>query len=70
MIANINGRNPNVFYELGIAHTLDKPTLLVAKTVSDVPFDIRSKRLILYKDENELRDHLQTNLTRVLVEIS
>lgn len=69
IIANINGRNPNVFYELGIAHTLDKPSLIVAKNLSDAPFDVRSKRMILYDNETELRDKLDKNIRNALIKL-
>ena len=48
LIADCTGRNPNVFYELGIAHTLGKPVILIAQSVDDIPFDIRHIRIILY----------------------
>jgi hypothetical protein len=43
VIANISSRNPNVFFELGIAMALGKPTLLLSDTLSDVPFDLQSR---------------------------
>lgn len=49
LIADCTGRNPNVFYELGIAHTLGKPVILIAQCVDDIPFDIRHIRTILYE---------------------
>jgi hypothetical protein len=48
LIADCTGRNPNVFYELGIAHTLGKPVILIAQSIDDIPFDIRHIRTILY----------------------
>jgi len=48
LIADCTGRNPNVFYELGIAHTLGKPVILIAQSADDIPFDIRHIRTILY----------------------
>lgn len=47
-IADVTGKNPNVLYEVGIAHTLGKPTLLLTRDVADAPFDLRSLRLIVY----------------------
>lgn len=67
VIANIDGRNPNVFYELGIAHAMGKTTLLIAPTPEDVPFDIRTKRLVLFKSLDELREKLRDELARALV---
>jgi hypothetical protein len=49
VIADLTGRNANVFYEVGIAHTLKKPVLLLAQSISDVPFDLRHRRVLLYE---------------------
>lgn len=67
IVANIDGRNPNVFYELGIAHAMGKPTILIAPTPEDVPFDIRTKRLVLFQSLDELREKLRDELARVVV---
>lgn len=67
VVANIDGRNPNVFYELGIAHALGKPAILFAPTPEDVPFDIRTKRLVLFQSLDELREKLKDELARVVV---
>ena len=66
-MANIDGRNPNVFYELGIAHALDKVTILVTKSIKSVPFDLRGKKLVVYQDADELRLGLQNELSRSLL---
>lgn len=61
LIVNIDGRNPNVYYELGIAHALGKPTILISN--SDYPedelsFDIRQKNVILFKNYDMLEREL------------
>jgi len=48
-IADVTQKNPNVLYEVGMAHTLGKPTLLLTRDVGDVPFDLKSLRLIIYE---------------------
>lgn len=48
-IADVTHKNPNVLYEVGIAHTLGKPTLLLTRNIEDVPVDLRSLRLIVYE---------------------
>src|SRR5205823_14923071 len=48
LVADCTGRNPNVFYELGIAHTLGKPVILIAQDLDDIPFDIQHIRINLY----------------------
>jgi len=50
VIAEITPRNPNVFYEVGYAHALGKPTILLARRGSELPFDIRSYRVVFYDD--------------------
>lgn len=49
VIADCTGRNPNVFYELGMAHTLDKPVIMITQNMDDIPFDVRHLRVIEYK---------------------
>jgi len=48
LVAELTTRNPNVFYELGLAHALNKPVVLVAGKEEDVPFDLRHIRVIYY----------------------
>lgn len=48
LVAELTGRNPNVFYELGLAHALNKPVVLVSSNESDVPFDLKHIRVIYY----------------------
>ncbi|NGZ17126.1 hypothetical protein G6Z94_07145 [Vibrio aestuarianus] len=67
VIANISGRNPNVFYELGIAHALGKPVLLISESLSDIPFDIHSQRILAFRDERELTKNLNKWLIETLL---
>jgi hypothetical protein len=50
-VADMSGRNPNVLYEVGIAHTLGKPTVLLTQDIDDVPFDLRTIRHIQYRPD-------------------
>lgn len=69
VVADISEPNPNVFYELGYAHALNKPSILLARrdAAPDLPFDIRSYRAILYDDsiggkrlvQSRLHQHLE-----------
>lgn len=49
LVAELTTRNPNVFYEMGLAHALRKPVVLVAAHEDDVPFDLRHIRVIYYE---------------------
>jgi hypothetical protein len=67
VIAEITPANPNVFYELGYAQALGKPTILLAQRGGTLPFDIRSFRVVYYDDsiggktrvEQDLAKHLE-----------
>jgi hypothetical protein len=71
LIADLTGRNPNVFYELGLAHALQKPVILVTSNLDDVPFDLRGLRVLGYDKDNEdwgaeLRRTITASLTETL----
>jgi hypothetical protein len=70
VLADLTGKNANVFYELGLAHALAKPVVLVAESMNDVPFDLRALRIIEY-DKNEPRwgDSLRDKVTQSITEI-
>jgi hypothetical protein len=65
VIAVLDGRNSNVFYEIGIAHAIGKPVFLVANynQMDQLPFDIKSSRLILYKNEKDLEAKISKAIT-------
>jgi cytochrome P450 len=49
VIADCTQRNLNVFYEIGLAHAIGKPTILIAQSSDDIPFDLRHRRFLQYK---------------------
>ncbi len=64
ILADLTGKNPNVFYELGLAHAIKKPAILVTETIDDVPFDLRALRVIEYdKNESDWGDKLKVKIT-------
>jgi hypothetical protein len=48
IIADMSGRNPNVFYEVGYAHAKGKLCTLLTQSTEDIPFDLRHHRHIVY----------------------
>ena len=73
VVADISGGNDNVFYELGIAHTLNKPAILLtqAQSPEDVPFDVRHLRYIQYQmdDLARLRADLEAAINWLLADL-
>jgi hypothetical protein len=53
IICDCTGRNPNVFYEIGIAHTLGREVILITQNEHDVPFDLRHLRFVKYLNNGE-----------------
>lgn len=66
IIANIDGRNPNVFYELGLVHAMDKGTILISSSVADLPFDLKNKKILIYKGPQNLQQQLKNELIKYL----
>jgi hypothetical protein len=62
LIADLTERNPNVFYELGLAHALNKDVILLTQDIDDVPFDLRHFRIIVYHDSISGADKLKSTL--------
>jgi hypothetical protein len=69
-IAVLTGHNPNVFYELGVRHAVKNHTILMAERAEEVPFDLRSQRMILYSlDAPRGIERLQVQLRSFLLGI-
>jgi hypothetical protein len=70
LLADLSGKNPNVFYELGLAHALAKPAILIAESMEDIPFDLRALRIITYnKNAPDWGKLLMTKLQSSMKEV-
>ncbi len=70
VLADLSGKNPNVFYELGLAHALAKPAILVVESMDDVPFDLRALRVIEYdKNSPKWGDLLKEKIEKAIIEV-
>ncbi len=70
VIADCTSRNPNVFYEIGIAHTLGRDVILITQNEADIPFDLRHLRYVRYLNNGEglaaLADGLRERLENLV----
>jgi hypothetical protein len=68
VIAEITPPNPNVFYELGYAHALQKPTILLAdrNNLEKIPFDISGYRCLFYENSIGGKRKVEEGLTKHL----
>jgi len=62
VICDCSGKNPNVFYEAGIAHAIGKEVILITQSEQDVPFDLRHLRYIHYLPNSEGLGNLSMSL--------
>lgn len=65
IIANVDGRSPNVYYELGICHAIDKKTIILSQNVNELVADVKSKNAIIYKDKADLEQQLKKELIKI-----
>lgn len=64
VIGDFTEKNPNVFYEIGIAHTLGKTVIPLTQSINDVPADLRHHRVLKYLPNSEGYSELQKELVK------
>lgn len=67
IVADMTGRNPNVFYEVGYSHALGKNVVLLTNAAEDIPFDLKHYPHVIYKDSIvKLKEELSQRLKHIL----
>jgi len=62
IVIDMSSRNPNVFYETGIAHTLGRKVIQITQSMNDIPFDLQAIRSIQYLNNREGLEELKTRV--------
>jgi hypothetical protein len=71
LVADVTGKNPNVNYELGIAHAFNRPVVIISQSVDDIPFDYRHLRAIIYDTKKiDWASELMSRITNTLQSIT
>jgi len=71
IVAEITTRNPNVMYELGLAHMLEKDCIILSQTPhSEAPFDINRISAEAYENDNQLRTYLRKSISALAFKVS
>lgn len=66
VIGDTTGANANVCYEVGYAHALNRPTVLICRKGESLPFDLRGVNHLMYRNVVDLRDRLPRKLKATL----
>jgi nucleoside 2-deoxyribosyltransferase len=70
VVADMTGKNPNVFYEVGYAHAKGKLTILLTSDADDIPFDLKHRRHVVYGESiSTLRERLKQELEWAKAEV-
>lgn len=62
IVADCTGMNPNVFYEIGIAHAIGREVILITQNMDHIPFDLRHLRALTYLPNGEGLERLKAQL--------
>lgn len=66
IIAELTVPNPNVYYEVGFAHGLGKPVILLTRNIQNTPFDLRRYNHVVYSSIVDLRERLDRILRQIM----
>jgi hypothetical protein len=70
VLCDVTGKNPNVNYELGVAHALKKPAIIITQSIEDVPFDYSHLRVISYDLKRvEWARELESAITKTVLSV-
>lgn len=71
ILCEMTERNPNVFYELGLAHAIGKPAILISRKEEDIPFDLRHIRYFTYdRTRTNWAEKLKASIIRAAGEVT
>ncbi|GAH33012.1 unnamed protein product, partial [marine sediment metagenome] len=62
IIADVTGNNPNVLWELGVAHGRHRPVIMLTQSIGDLPFDLMSVRAVPYSRDRHGLERLRMEL--------
>jgi hypothetical protein len=69
IVADVTDVNPNVMYEIGIAHSIGKPAILITQDLKKIPFDFKHLRHHGYSDNEEGFEIFRKRLKDVIIEL-
>ena len=69
VLADLTDKNPNVFYELGVRHSLSKRTIIVCQNMDDIPSDLKSYWFLKYGKTKKERKIFKSDIKRVISNI-
>ena len=68
VVCDLSERNPNVLYEVGLAHARNRDVVMLTQSAEDVPFDLRHIRFIRYLNNEQGLASLTKSLRSTVLE--
>ena len=62
IVADLTHWNPNVFYEMGVAHAIDNKTIMIIHKKDELPFDVRTYKCIQYEQTKAGLEKLKSHI--------
>lgn len=70
IVADLTDSNANVYYELGVAHALQKKVVLITQDIEELPFDLKSYRVIGYSTHFTRMNEAKNELYQLAIQAS
>jgi hypothetical protein len=70
IVADLTGANANVFYELGLAHALGRPAVLLSRSKHSGVFDVASLRQIRYQLSRRGLEQFKTEMSSIFSDLA
>jgi len=70
VVVDVTGLDAFILYALGLAHGLEKPTVVLTQEISELPFDLRSYNVVPYSTRLDEIGRLKDDLRKVLLELA
>lgn len=70
VIVELSGRNPNVLYETGVAHTLGKSVIPISRDEGKLPFDLAHHRVLKYLPNAQGLKEMKNKLEKRLLSLT
>ena len=66
IIAEVTGKDPDIMYQIGMAHTVGKPVIILSQSMDDIPFDLKYTGCLIYTDTPKGMEMLEAQIAGLM----